>query len=592
VRAVSPASAPVGGLAPVALTLTGERFQPGATLRASFGGQTTTVAAQVTDPGRLTASLDLTEAATGTWSLRVVNPDRVISNAALFGVVVPTPVLSAVTPSTVEAGAVRTVRLTGSGFMVTSACKISSALVPEQAVPATLGPDGLDCAIDLTRLQPGSYQVWVVNQGPLSSAKLPLTVQSATPVLSSVSPSSARSNTIVTLSAFGQGFDVTSQLVFRRTDTAAELALATTLVDSTRLYVAQLDLSRCPGTAAPCPDTTAAIRYELVVRNQGGRQSAARPFLVQANPPTVSGLSPQTAWQGDTVTVTFTGQDLPAGTVVEARTPGGAFAALAPTGTPGATSVSAILDLVGAPPGSMPEGEYDLRLGFTADGTVSASYPFRVLSNTAVVTGTPTPSSGTQGGSAAVTVPVSNIRPPTGQVRVRFAGSATDLTPSSVGGSALNVVLPLAGLNAGGYALSVVNPNGARPSNAVTFSVVPGLPTVTGVACTSLKPGGLCETATSAVRQVTPVPLRITGTNFAQPDVAGNNGSVVHVSSAALGIADYPLPTAATTVVSATQMEVALDTTLAVPGTYAFAVWNPGGPLKSNVLQGAFTILP
>jgi hypothetical protein len=191
-----------------------------------------------------------------------------------------------------------------------------------------------------------------------------------------------------------------------------------------------------------------------------------------------------------------------------------------------------------------------------------------------------------------VTIPVSNIRPPTAGVRVRFGGSASDLVPSSVGASSLNVVLPLAGLNAGGYPVQVVNPNGAQPSNAVTFSVVPGVPTVATVACTSLKPSGLCETASSAKQQVTPVPVRITGTNFAQPDPAGNNGSVVHVSAPSLGITDYPLPTAATTVVSATEIQVALDTTLAVPGTYSFAVWNPGGPLKSNVLANAFTILP
>ena len=43
---------------------------------------------------------------------------------------------------------------------------------------------------------------------------------------------------------------------------------------------------------------------------------------------------------------------------------------------------------------------------------------------------------------------------------------------------------------------------------------------------------------------------------------------------------------------SATRIDVQLDTTLAVPATYAISVWNQGGALKSDPLPGAFTILP
>jgi hypothetical protein len=124
------------------------------------------------------------------------------------------------------------------------------------------------------------------------------------------------------------------------------------------------------------------------------------------------------------------------------------------------------------------------------------------------------------------------------------------------------------------------------------FTVFPGAPTLATVTCTNVTGGPPgCTTASSAALQGTPVPVRVVGTNFAKPDAGGNNGSQLRISSAALGVVDQPLPSSAVTVTSATQLDVRLDTLLAVPGTYDVQVWNQGGALKSNKLAGAFTIL-
>jgi hypothetical protein len=209
----------------------------------------------------------------------------------------------------------------------------------------------------------------------------------------------------------------------------------------------------------------------------------------------------------------------------------------------------------------------------------------------------------------AVNLTVSNVRPPGAEVRVRFYDPTpppapavpftADLVPSAItananGTSTVQVVLPLAGLQTKVYAISVVNPNGALPSAPYNFTVLPGQPTVTAVACTSVT-GGVpgCTTASSARLQDGPVPVRISGTNFARPDAAGNNGSQVMVSGGPLPAGTFQLvaPTAVT-VTTATQIDVQLDTRQAVPGTYAVSVWNQGGALKSAPLPAAFTILP
>jgi hypothetical protein len=191
-------------------------------------------------------------------------------------------------------------------------------------------------------------------------------------------------------------------------------------------------------------------------------------------------------------------------------------------------------------------------------------------------------------------------------VRVRLrdpapgAAFSQELVPSAVPAGTngtVTVVLPLAGLHTGVYAVSIVNPNGAAASAPYSFTVLPGTPRVDAVACTSVKNAGgtICETPNQVKQQATLVPIRITGANFAQPDAAGNNGSMVLVSNAALLITDQLLPPASVTVTSATQIDVALDTTAAIPSAssyYTVKVRNPGGAPVSNELASAFQILP
>jgi hypothetical protein len=579
VRSASPPSGPRGALTPVTVTLAGERFRAGATVRVTSPSGTVTVPATVLDAGRVTAELDLAGSSGGELRLRVVNPDRVISNAVRFDVVTPSPVIEAIAPASTLVGATAGVRVTGTGFTSATTCRISGALVLEQGLPTSSTVDGaIVCTVAGGAFQPGAYRLWVVNEG-LSSNQVDFRVDSAVPHVDALSPATAVGGPgaqSVALTVTGTGFDRTSVVLFDG------IALSSLFVDSTQLFVPALPLAG-----------VALGEHVVRVRN-GAVQSDPVPFFVAGSVATIATFEPFTAFQNDTVTLRFTGTGFAAGTRIQAQPPSCAtppcpFADLATT-LGGTTSAQATYALAGAP-----EGAHAIRLAYP-DGGASTVYTLRVLSNTAILRGA-SPQGGAQGETPSVVLTASNLREPRGEIRVRFAGpgiAARTLVPSAIAPPApsaptqVTVAIPLASLDTGAYTLAVLNP-AASPSNTLGFNVTPGPPQVT-TACL----GDATPCVSSAPRQDAPVTLVVRGANFAKP-VGGAGGSLVHVAAPELGVTDFVFPAADTTVVSHDRIEVRVDTRAGLPGTYDLSVWSPGGPTppqKSNVLPDALRITP
>jgi hypothetical protein len=616
---VSPPTAPKGAVDPVAVTVVGERFAQGATLRTISPAGTATYPAQVTDAGHLTASLDLSGTAATELLLRVVNPDRVISNGWPFDVVTPTPQLTSVAPSTITVGSQAALVVSGTGFIQTSKCHVKGPVTADLALPTTPGAP-LGCAFDTTGLPTGPYELWVVNDGVLASNHLPLSVTtSGLPHLDALSPSEAGTGSTVALTVTGTAFVPASLVTFDGTN------LTTTYVSATQLYVPQLVL---PGTAG-------------VHRVSVTSADNARDFTVSASAPQVTTLSvtPTPTYQGDAATLAFSGNNLGQANGATIQPPvGAAFTIASATATSTTASVAVPLATACAPaPSACPDGLYTAALRFST-GATSSPFQFRVLSNVAVLQSA-APAGGPQGANPlTVSFTVSNLRCApspaacaTGAAIV-FEGNGMakrSLPPASwsppTGASAS---LDLTGLDTGVYALSIVNP-GAAASNAVSFTVTPGQPHLVSVS------------PTSAARQDTPVTVTLQGSNFAKPDANGNaasqvvflpsrpawqastayaagavvqkgdnlyqctvagtsgptgpsgTGSAIPDGSAIWAWAGTwsPLPAGnPVTVTSATAITIAFDTRTAAPGTYLVAVWNPPGPMKSE--QKTFTVNP
>lgn len=611
---------PAGGVAPFITSLTrtsadqgdpavvvgvnGLRLQAGATVRAVGASGTRTHEAALVG-GRLEVVLDLTDAPAERLALRVVNPDRVISNEVAFVVTPPSPVITGVVvrppagggpaPAAPVAGAVNVLEVSGTGFLPVSRCVLSHPTrLPRTYLETQVGAGALACTWDATVMQPAAgFQLTVENPAGdvlVASNAWTLALASREPVLNDLSPSSGRVGDLVAVTISGDGFDLTSQVLF---DGAP---VATTFVNAHQLYVAQLELP-------------AAGAYLVSVRNGAAAPyhvSGTRPFLVGAAPPATLGLSQASAYQGDpAVAITVNGSALPPDTQLQLQPPGGTFGAGLPcTVNAGGTTATRTVSFVG-----QPAGFWLVRLFFPASQTSSASYAFRVLSSQAILQAASVRGEKQGLASVPVVLTASNLRPlatvptPDKGVRVGFSGAAAPLVPSAVSASTVTVALSTVGLDTGTYTLQVANPDGpaspggASPSNALSFTVSPGLPTLSSV-CLAASPAGTC--AASVRQQDTKVPVILRGTNFARPDATGAGGSRVHVMAPELGVDDYVVPAVDTLVrkldpqdpASPTVIEVRLDTLAALPGRYDVQVWNPGGPQRSNVLVDAFEILP
>ncbi len=561
---VTPTEANHGLLTPVTITLTGERFQRDATVRVIAPGGSTTYPTRFTSSTQLAADIDLSGMPITVLGLRVVNPDRVISNAVEFDVTSVKPNLTGVTPSNVNTGSRTTLQVTGSGFSSGSVCHLASSCVDDPSgfgLPTTPGTaGGLDCVLDAAGLQPRTYYLWVENDGTVASNCREVGVVSAVPTLTALSPSSGQTNAPVDVVITGTGFDTTSTVVFSPTATATPPL--TTYIDASRLLVSQLLVS-ADGT------------YSVTVRN-GTRTSNALSYRSLGSPPQVTGLTvhptgaPGTPpYQGDNVTLSFTGGSLATANLITIVPPTGASWTVTPASV-GNTLVTGTTVLSGRP-----DGVYNAYLGFTGGGT-SSTLSFRVFSNVAVLRSV-APAGGQQGTTVNATLTASNIRG-AGTATLRGpAGSATPTTRSVAVASAtattVTAALNLGSLETGAYGLSLTNP-GAAVSNEVSFSVLPGAPRLDSLSATCVQ------------QREAPHTITLSGANFARPDANGNPISQLMFSPDA-GTSWYPAP-ATTTVASSSTITALFDTRNAVAGVdYRISVWNPstsGTMMKSGAL--------
>jgi len=574
ILSIAPPSAPKG-TATATVTVNGERFEGPAELRVI--GPTPDSSSVLTnlmpsaDGKTLAATFDISKAPTGTLYLRLVNVDNVRSNARAFDVILESPVVTAISPLAVEAGAITTLHVTGTGLNATSLCHVSGTNLADTALPTVVAAGGLDCTLDAATIPPGNYKIWVRNEGNLNSVQFDLVVTSSSSMtLTSISPSAGSPGTIISLTAFGTGFDSTCYVYF---DAAKQVSTA--YLDPSALFVSQLDLT---------PFTTGD---HSVTVHCGTGVSASQTFTITAGAPSLDGVSPQSAYQGETdKAVNFTGSNLPngIGLAAQIRKLDGTWVDFGSTLWVDDTTVTGTLSLT--PAGSWPAGEYQVRLKFP-DGSASASFPFRVLSNAATLYSI-SPAGAMQGANVAtLTVAGGNF----------FGGITFHLrTSAGVEVTAIPVIsftqttasigpLDLSGFASGLYQIVAIN-DGSAASNALSFSVTPGPPTITTLA------------PASAVQSDTPVTVTITGTNFAKPDATGAGGSQVVGWNDGLGITSTSpiiIPTAAVEVTSATQILVTLDTRNLIPSVspYSVQIWNPGGPTppqKSN--PASFTLNP
>jgi hypothetical protein len=612
IRGLTPDSAGKG-TATVPVTLTGDRFQAGATLRVIRPPPALpeTVPTTFTSAQQLQATLDLSTDPVQTVYLRVVNPDKVISPVVPFRVVPVSPAVTAWTPSplvVLVGPAPATLHATGTGLTTGSQCHLFSRVTSVETVLPTFNQTGtaLDCTLDTTGLSLGEYDLWVVNDGLLASAKSTLSVTSDQLTLTSLSPSSGAEGSTqpVSVTVYGSGFNNTAPSRAYLSTTAGGstfTAQVTSYVDPTRL-LAQFDLTSLP----------AGANYKVRVSN-GGTHSNTVDFAIVANPPTVTSVSfsPQPIYQNATETLTFNGTNLTGGNI-RIRKPDATIVSPTTTGDDSVRTASQVF----SPSSAWPPGTYTTYLEFA--GSTSAPTTFTILSNVAILSAV-SPAGGDQGTTIPQASPLIGTLTLTGanfftgmRVFVQGLGAAgADVevtpvavaTPNSATAGNLTTPLSLVNRNTGVYRIVARN-TGAADSNTLGFSVTPAVPVISGVSICTTSAFTTCSPATATTQSATPIYLKISGSNFAKPDVNGNGGSqlvawntgtVPPIASPTTPINVGTLSGCTVTANDYASIHVTFDSraVFATTSPYTLQIWNPGGvtpPQKSGTTP--FTVNP
>ena len=445
------------------LTINGNTFQSGATVtyHDPKGNTTTGHATTFTSSSQLVDAAFNNANEAGTWTVTVVNPGSVSSNAFSFTVSSATPVVTGVSPSPVPAlNAAQTLTINGNTFQSGATLTYvdpNGNTTTGHATTFTSSSQLVDAAFNDAN-EAGTWTVTVVNPGSISSTAFSFTVGSATPVVTGVSPSPVPGlKGAQTLTINGNTFQSGATLTYVDPNGNATTGHAATVSSSSQIVDSAFNNGDVAGT------------WTVTVVNPANISSNAFTFTVTPTP-IVTGVSPSPvpALYG-TQSLTINGSTFLTGATLTYLDPKGNTT----TGHP--TFVNS---------GQLVDGAFNnLNEGGTWTVTVvnpgsfsSSAFSFTVTSATPVITGiSPDPVPGMSGaqsltinGNTFQSGATVTLRDPSGNTTTGQAttfNSTTQIVDSSFNNAD----------TAGTWTVTVVNP-GDITSNSYSFSVKPSTP--------------------------------------------------------------------------------------------------------------------
>jgi len=269
----------------------------------------------------LTCTFDLTGVQPATYNVVVVNNGTLRSNTVTFTVLTETPTLSSISPSAGRPGAKLSLTGMGSGFDSTSVIRFNGAPLTTTFISGT---QVFGTPLDLTSVAPGSYNVEVVNGGNIVSNPLQFVVTSNPPQLTSMTPVSGTQGVVVALDVIGNGFDNTSVIhVFEPGSPVVDDPVNPTALVSANEVTGSYDLTGKPAGA-----------YRVEVVNAGGLASNALVLQISSNVAVLRTATPGGGPQGNTVSLSLSGDNFFTGAQAHISGNGRPDTALTSTVTP------------------------------------------------------------------------------------------------------------------------------------------------------------------------------------------------------------------------------------------------------------------
>lgn len=485
------------------LTINGTGFVPGSVVR--FNGnlpanERTTVLVSST---QLTATVNAADIATpGTFPITVFcpTPGGGLSNAVSLPVSNPTPTMTAISPTSVTAGAATfALTVNGSHFNNTSVVRINGV----DRATAFVNHTQLNIQIAAAEVATtGTISVEVFNPTPGGGLTSPvqLTVNNPQPAVVTISPNSRMAGAAAfTLTVNGTDFIASSVVRFNNSNRV------TTYVSGTQLQtqITEADISTA-GTA------------DISVFNPapGGGTSAATTFTINNAMPTIGGISPASAAAGGAAfTLTVNGAGFVSGTVVRFNNTDRSTTVVSSTQL---TIQIAASDIAAA-------GIANISVFTPAPGGGASSAVDLQINNPAPTLTSISPNSKAVGNQAFLLL-VNGLNFNSSSV-VRFNGTARPTT--FVSASQLSAQMSPADVSsAGHYPIVVFTPSpGGGTSSATNLSVNNPSPTIANLAPTSFLQGSsACQ-------------LTVNGTGFSNSSLImwnGQNRPTTFISSTQL----------------------------------------------------------
>jgi hypothetical protein len=442
------------------IVVNGSGFQSGLTVTVSIpGGGTATLSGsqiQGVTSGSFTMVVTLNVA--GTYGIRVNNPDGGQSNTFNFTTQGATSSISSISPSMpTRSGSNQNVQVLGSNFQSGLTVTVfipgggTSTLSGSQILSVTSGSFTMVVTLNVA----GTYGIRVNNPDGTQSNTFNFTTQSATPSISSISPStptrrSSDQSVQVSGGNFQSGLTVTVFIPGGGTATLSGSQIQSVTSTSFTMVVT----------------LNVAGTYGIRVNNPDGGQSNTFNFTTQAATPSISSISPSTPTRsGSNQNVQVSGSNFQSGLTVTVFIPGGGTATLSGSQIQNVTSSSFTMVIT-----LNVAGTYGIRVN-NPDGTQSNTFNFTPQAATPSISSI-SPATPTHSGSNQnVTVFGSNFQSGL-TVLITFPGGGnTTLSGSQIQSVTASSFVMVATLSAtGGWSIRVNNPDGTQ-SNTFAFNV-------------------------------------------------------------------------------------------------------------------------
>jgi hypothetical protein len=285
ITAVNPDQAPSNGSP--ALDVSGTGFDASSVVQFGAAGQPpTALTTTLVSPVELFAPLSLAGIGPGAYQVSVQNAGNLVSQPFGFTVDSQQPSIDQVTPDTVTAGATPSLNVLGSSFDPSSVVHLQDLGGGNDVALVTsyVGAGSLTAA--MVAATAGSYQLVVVNSGPLDSSPFAFTVAPNTPILSGVAPASlvqSQAPAVVTLTGINFQANATAQLTGLSTGAQANWPLTVAAGGNSATTTNPVN-----------PALLDVDAYLLTVVNPGGAASNAASFSISPGTPVVTAINPNT----------------------------------------------------------------------------------------------------------------------------------------------------------------------------------------------------------------------------------------------------------------------------------------------------------